>query len=250
MKRESGIVYICSSDGYSEMVAERLGNSDIKYRFSVPDGETLVLYSGALLKFTSGFSFRYLADHTVTYTDGDFTEKDTDGMRKLTPGGVETAETAVREFLEKGSSGFDEQDQLNIVTEIRAVYEKKDVYYVECVRTIDGMEITGNRVVCVVKDGTVAEAVGNWCFLTIGESYSAQLTDVLNILFNVRKEIAGIREEGSSPAAVVERISRCYTLYYLGDDVGFCLIPCWQIVTDIYGEFIYNALDGTLYTKK
>lgn len=250
LKRQNGTIYVCESDGYSENVAKRLGGSDIKYRFATPGGEIMLLYNGAMLEFTSGFAFRYRADETVSYTDGAFDADDTYGMQSIAPGSAQEVENAVTAFLDGGSSGFDEQDKLNIVTEINAVYEKNGIYYVECVRTIDGLEITENRVTCVVQDGKVAEAVGKWCFLTLGQSYSSQLTDVLNILFNVKKEIDGIREAGDTQRVVVEGISRCYTLYYLGDDEGFCFIPCWQIVTDIYGEFIYNAVDGTLYTKK
>ena len=250
LKRESGTIYVCESDGYSKNVAQQLGGSDIKYRFATPDGETMLLYNGAILEFASGFEFQYRADQTVSYTDGTFDADDTAGMQTLAPGIAKEAEAVVTAFLDGGSSGFDDRDQLNIVTEINNIYEKDGIYYVECVRTIDGLEITENRVVCVVRDGEVAEAFGKWCFLTLGQSYSSQLTDVLNILCSVKKEIDGIRESGDTQRVTVEGISRCYTLYYLGDDEGFCFIPCWQIVTDLYGEFIYNAVDGTLYTKK
>ena len=250
LKREKGTIYVCESDGYSENVAKQLGGSDIKYRFATPDGETMLLYNGAILEFASGFAFRYRSDQTVSYTDGALSEDDTDGMRTLSPGSAKDVEDAVTAFLEGGNRSFDDRDKLNLVTKIRQVYEENGIYYVECVRTIDELEITENRVVCVVCDGKVAEAVGKWCFLTLGQSYSSQLTDVFNILFNVKKEIDGIRASGDPQRVTVEAINRCYTLYYLEDDEGFCFIPCWQIVTDIYGNFIYNAVDGTLYTKK
>ena len=47
----------------------------------------------------------------------------------------------------------------------------------------------------------------------------------------------------------VEAVSLCYSLYFYGGGEDFCLIPCWQVVTDTRGDYIFNALDGTLYTK-
>jgi len=249
LKREKGTIYVCDSEDYSAKVAIQLGESNIKYRFATPEGELIFLHNDALCEFYSGFSFRYYADRNATYTDGDFNIDDTADMDLLEEERAAEVRRVVTAFLERGSSGFDQQDKLDIVTEIARVYEKEGVYYAECVRTIDGLDITGNRVVCVVKDGKVAEALGTWCFLTLGESYSAQLTDILNILFSVKKEIDRIRTSEGICQVKVESVGRCYTLHYLGDDDGFCFIPCWQIATDIHGEFIYNAVDGTLYTN-
>ena len=102
----------------------------------------------------------------------------------------------------------------------------------------------------------MAEAWGTWCFPTAAESYSAPLIDTLNILFNMKREI------GTAPEPVtVEAVTLCYSLYFLGDRSGrdgseegsgregFCLIPCWQVVTDTMGSYLFNAMDGTFYTK-
>lgn len=248
LKRETGTIYACDSTDYSRSVAERLGGSGVKYRFATPEGEIMLLYNGAVLEFSSDFAFRYrVAESESEKALPEPGEED--GWRLLEDGAASETERAVTEFLEDGSDDFHDRNKLNIVTVLRAVYEKDGVYYAECVRTIDGLEITENRVVCIVQDGRVTRAEGKWCFLTQGESYSSQLTDVLNILFNVKKEISNLRGDGAKERVSVEGVHRCYTLYYLGDD-GFCFIPCWQIVTDLYGEFIYNAVDGTLYTRK
>ncbi len=249
LKRETGSIYVCDSEGYNAKVALQLGGSNIKYQFATPGGELILLHNDALCEFTSGFSFRYRANGDISYTDGTFEKNSTQGMELLTDDETESVRETVTAFLELGSSGFEQQDRLDIVTEISSVYRQGEIYYVECVRTIDGLEIAGNRVVCVVDNGVVAEALGTWCFLTLGESYYAQLTDIFNILFNVKKEIDRIRETEERRWVRVEAVKRCYTLHYLGDGGGFCFIPCWQIVTDIYGEFIYNAVDGTLYTN-
>jgi hypothetical protein len=90
----------------------------------------------------------------------------------------------------------------------------------------------------------VTEAWGTWYFLTAAESYSAPLIDTLNILFNMKKEIGASEER-----VRVESVTLCYSLYFLGDREGFCLIPCWQVATDTRGSYLFNALDGTFYTN-
>lgn len=242
LKRERGTIYVCGSEGYRENVARQLGGSEIRYRFLTPEGELMLLENGAAMEFTSAFSFQYRIDQNVSYPFPSTGEVPKDAAAK------EASDLVVR-FLDEGSLRLDDEDALSLVTEVSEVYEADGVLYVACVRTIDGLAITENRVVCAVRDGRVEEAKGRWCFLTLGSSYSSQLTDVLNILFHVKREIDRERENGETSAVTVTEIDRCYTLYYLGDEEGFCFIPCWQIVTDRYGTFIYNAIDGILYTK-
>lgn len=249
LKKKTGTVYVCAPEEYGSNAAVQLGESEIKYRFAAPDGEIILLNNRALCEFKSDFRFRYRADQTKAYTDGSFTEEDFADKTPLAPEDAAEICAMVEAFLEKGSSGFDKQDQLNLGTEVTRVCEKDGVYYVECVRTIDDLSIAGNRAVCVVRDGIVAEAVGTWCFLTLGESYFSQLTDIFNILFSVKKEIVGLRESEDISDVTVTAIDQCYILYYLGENGGLCFVPCWKIVTDVCGDFVFNAIDGSLCTE-
>jgi hypothetical protein len=95
----------------------------------------------------------------------------------------------------------------------------------------------------MVENGTVIEAAGKWCFMRFGESYMTQLSDITNILFMMKRTLAG------TDGCRVLGLERCYSLYFLAEDEGFCLIPCWRVETDTVGELVYSALDGTLYTK-
>ena len=101
--------------------------------------------------------------------------------------------------------------------------------------------------ICLVQNGVVTEAAGKWCFMTFGESYMAQLSDITNILFMMKRTLAGI--EDSPDGYTVTAVERCYSLYLFAQDEGFCLIPCWRVETDTGGVLVYSALDGTLYTK-
>ncbi len=249
LKKESGSIYVSAPEEYGSGVSVRLGESEIKYRFAVPEGEMILLDNGALCEFKSDFYFRYQANPNWSFLEG---REGDELFSDVTPLSSDYAPDAVRtakDFLEKGSSGFDKEEKLNLLTEISRCGEKDGLYYVECVRTMDGLELTGNRTVCVVRNGTVEEAVGTWCFLTPGESHFSQLTDIFNILFSVKKEIGAIRESEDMGDVTITSIEQCYTLYYLSDNGGLCFVPCWRIVTDVCGDFVFNAVDGSLCTE-
>jgi len=153
--------------------------------------------------------------------------------------------------MDQGNREFEASDKIHIETVVDNVWENSGLYYALCTRTIDGIDITGNLVICVVSGDKVVEAYGNWCFLTLGESYSSQLSDMLNILFNVKNEIsAAAGDVGDAEKVTIESIDLCYSLYFYGSEGNFCLMPCWKVVTDLYGNFIYNAINGELYTNK
>lgn len=242
-KRENGDVYIFNSADYFGSVARLMQNDAVTETFATPDGEILLYENGALIEFGKGFYFRYSLDgdkHLVPDTEY-FTERLSPAMKEY----KEVADAAVR-FLDKGSRDFSLGGMITIVTTVDAVYGDGDNYYAVCSRTMDGVAITDNTVTCTYHDGVVSAAEGTWCFLTKGESYSAQLTDQLNILFSAMKDIA--IPEGKR--VKITSIGRCYSLYYYGENDDFCLIPCWQVSTDKAGDYIYNALDGALSTKK
>jgi len=241
-KRERGTVYLFDSDDYNRTVAELLGGAVVRDTYAIPDGELLILENGARCEFTENFAFRYCADGTDEVSP-DVVDLRYFGIAKSGEE-AEAAVEAVRNFLGNGSRAFSADSDLRITVEIDGIWERSGRDYVLCSRTIDGVTITGNLVLCAVENGAVTSASGNWCFFTEGTSYSAQLTDLLNILFNVKKHLTPVDSE-----ITIETIHSCYSLYFFGEEENFCLIPCWQITTDRQGDLIYNAMDGTLYTK-
>jgi len=242
-KRERGTVYLFDSDDYNRTVAELLGGAAVQDVYAIPYGELLILENGNRCEFTQNFSFRYRAKGTeaVSPDIADLRYYGTPLTEEMAGATVE----AVRNFLGNGSRAFSGGGELRGAVEIDGIWEEAGIEYVLCSRTIDGVTITGNLVLCAVENGIVTEAYGTWCFFTEGTSHSAQLTDLLNILFNVKKHLAPSDEE-----ITIESIHSCYSLYFFGEEENFCLIPCWQISTDKRGDLIYNAIDGTLYTKK
>jgi len=251
-RREDGSVYVFDSEGYTRTVAELLSGSTVRDSYAIPDGELMVLDNGDRCEFNGNFTFRYKAK------DADEFSPNIVDLRRFAfpklPKDAEITVEAVRLFLNNGSRAFSSSRELDVDVVIDEIWEYDGVDYVLCSRRIDGVAITGNLVLCTVEREKVTAAYGTWCFFTPGTSYSAQLTDVLNILFNVKKDLAVSGLSGNSggsriPQVTVESVKSCYSLYFFGEEENFCLIPCWQITTDTRGELIYNAINGTLYTK-
>ncbi len=247
-KKVLGTVYVCDSTEYTTTVSKLLGGHKVKYSFTVPNGEILFLENGSRFEFGTNFSFSYSLNGEVTsipdiYEISNLSAHVNDAKKGKIA-------SVVTRFLDQGNREFEDSDIIHIETSIDNVWEHNGLYYALCTRTIDGAEITGNLVICVVSGNEVVEAYGNWCFLTLSESYSSQLTDMLNILFNVKNEITSATLAGNLPSrTTIQSIDLCYTLYFYGNEESFCLIPCWKIVTDMHEDFIYNAINGELYTN-
>ena len=241
-KRQSAAVYVCNSGDYAATVAELLTGSAPARTYIVPDGEILVTESGERMDFFGDFSFRYSADGAAPGGTDVFgptlSSRAVGGERR------DRIASAAAGFLDRGSRTFEGIGSMEVETVVENVWEAGRMCYALCSRMIDGVQVTGNRVLCAVDGDRVSAAWGNWCFLTPAVPYTAQLTDLFNILFNMKKEI------GVADGEVrVESVSLCYSLYFYGEEEDFCLIPCWQVVTDTMGSFIFNALDGALYTR-
>jgi len=240
---ENGRVYVCDPREYNISAAESLGGEKVFASYVVPGGEIVVLTSGARFEFYENFEFRYSLDEEKKNLLESFNLSDANQILNL--GAVSHIGDIVRDFLERGSKKNDTSTNNDIVTNVNGVWELEGKHYALCSRTIGGIPISGNTMLCLVEGGVVTQAAGTWSFLTVGESYSAQLADHLNILFNVKKEITGLERDGD---VVVKSIEPCYTVYQIDD--YFCLIPCWQVETDSYAKFIFNAINGALVTKK
>ncbi len=238
---ERGTVYVSDSSGYNSTVAELIGGVNTWASYIVPGGEIIVLTSGARFEFYENFSFRYSRDEGASNLLDGF--ELTDANEITNSDTVERIGEIVKSFLDSGNRNVAEGNNAGIVTELNGVWEKDGKHYALCSRTVGGVAMVGNSILCLVEGGAVTQASGTWCFITLGKSYSAQLMDHLNILFNVKKEISSTHPAGE---VRIKSIESCYSLYFIDDD--FCLIPCWQVETDTLGKFIYNAINGELST--
>lgn len=244
-KREGGVIYMGSDNDADTAV--RLTDSEIKNTFAVPEGTLYLHYNGDVTSFGSDFRIHYRREGAAEHTYG---AGSSDTLFAVTDTEYDGYAAAARAFLEKGDGGLSRKGGgPSIETVIEDIRQDADgVVYVRCLRRIDGVEITENDMLCVIENGIVTEADGKWCFLTFGESYVTQVSDITNILYMMKRVVAAGGD--SVPESIrVEDISRSYSLYFLPDAGSFCLIPCIRIETDTYGTLVFSQLDGTLYTR-
>ena len=100
-----------------------------------------------------------------------------------------------------------------------------------------------------VYGGEVIAVQGSWCFAQLDTSYSAQLLDQINILYNVKNRILEEREAGGSEIVTVSALSLEYAAYFRSDTDHYYLIPVWQAEKDDGKSYIINAVDGAFYTN-
>lgn len=215
-KKERGSVYVCNTGDYNTTVAGLLSGEKVKYVFAIPEGELIVMDNDARFEFGGGFSFRYtrsgknesITDAVIAY---NFSERPSEQK-------ISEITSVVTDFMERGSEEFKVGGSMDIITSIDRIWENGGKYYALCSRSIGGVEVNDNKVFCTVEDGEVISASGTWCFLTIGDSYSAQLCDIINILFNVKKELGASENE-----VEIKAIEKCYSLYTYGENEDFVL---------------------------
>lgn len=249
-KREDGMIYMGSDN--NEDTAKRLADSEIRNTFVIPDGTLYLHYSGDQTEFLSDFRFRYRRADTPSRLNADFSYAALvkDASSAVADTDYESYAKIARAFLERGDGGLSRKrggpSIETVVADIRC--DTAGAVYVRCLRRIDGVEITENDMICVIEDGVVTEADGKWCFLTFGESYSTQVSDITNILY-MMKRIVSSGGSGMPERIEIQAVSHCYSLYFLPDEDSFCLIPCIRVETDTYGTLVFSQLDGTLYTR-
>lgn len=249
-KREDGMIYMGSDN--NEDTAKRLADSEIRNTFVIPDGTLHLHYSGDQTEFLSDFRFRYRRADAPSRLNADFSYAALvkDASSAVADTDYESYAKIARAFLERGDGGLSRKrggpSIETVVADIRC--DTAGAVYVRCLRRIDGVEITENDMICVIENGVVTEADGKWCFLTFGESYSTQVSDITNILY-MMKRIVSSGGSGMPERIEIQEVSHCYSLYFLPDEDSFCLIPCIRVETDTYGTLVFSQLDGTLYTR-
>lgn len=249
-KREDGMIYMGSDN--NEDTAKRLADSEIRNTFVIPDGTLYLHYSGDQTEFLSDFRFRYRRADAPSRLNADFSYAALvkDASSAVADTDYESYAKIARAFLERGDGGLSRKrggpSIETVVADIRC--DTAGAVYVRCLRRIDGVEITENDMICVIENGVVTEADGKWCFLTFGESYSTQVSDITNILY-MMKRIVSSGGSGMPERIEIQAVSHCYSLYFLPDEDSFCLIPCIRVETDTYGTLVFSQLDGTLYTR-
>ena len=189
------------SEEYQLNTASALSKSEVSGKFPSPAGSEIIMENGEKYEFGKGFSFSYMSnqDESSYYStvfdshaqnnSGNLTSKAISDLAKIIDSFMMNAPSFQSDATETGRGGM---------TDITAAVDVENkCYVVTASQMLDGVEIEGNTLVFIIKQGEnkVAAAKGLWSFVEITEKIPSHIYDQLNILFNEKKRADVINTE-------------------------------------------------------
>lgn len=254
-KKESRVIYGGTiGEDYYVTAASAVSGSTVSLSFPTPSGVVLSMQNGDRCAFNGGFHIRYEADGFADLLEekgffaGDAADFGSDGsLFALSAREERELAACVEQFLLRAGGITERNASYAMQYDVLFCGYDLDtrVQYFVCVQTVRDISITNLCSAFAVLDGTVIGMSGEWCFADIETTYSAQLYDQINILYNVKERIDA---EGTTDT-VITSISLVYAVYYHADTGSFYMIPTWNVTTDSGDVFLLNGVDGTFYTE-
>ncbi len=257
------------SDEYYTEAAEALSGSKREMLYTLPQGGiSITTQDGSAFDFDTEFGFRYVRfdiSDASAYTDitADNFDSFSNAKIPLTAKRMKKLSERAAEFLDKQ---LDSDNSLEAKVKLGCYDADKNVTYLLASQVLDGYEVYSHYAVCVFEGDELVYAHGRWYFADLNESYSTDLRDQVNILFanleTLREENMILQDIGdhestgvsiSSPQKIepiaVESMSACYIIYWNSEKTSLFFIPAWQIEHNSGRTFVYNAVNGTLYSS-
>ncbi|MBQ8746947.1 MAG: hypothetical protein IJZ08_03670 [Clostridia bacterium] len=239
---------------YYTDTASAVSGSAVSLSFPSPSGVVLSMENGDRCAFDGGFQIRYeAAGFSALLEEKGFFETDYTAagintmLSQLTAREERALTAAVESFLLRANGMTDRSAPYPVGYELLCL-GKDDVSGLQvfiCVQTVRGMRVANLCSAIAVLDGEVIGMSGEWCFAEIKTTYSAPLYDQIHILYSVKERILS---EGDAAPKMITSMSLGYAVYYHADTEAFYMIPVWNITTDVGKTYLYNSLNGALYT--
>jgi len=261
------------NDEYYTGVAKRLSGAEREMLLSLPGGGfSIICEGGATVEFDGEFGFVYSKNDTFSqraYTDITFDNVDSYRNRseELSGSARRKAAQLAEELLRLEDSSENAPE-----AEITAMFRDKnnDLTYVFARQRFNDYLVSSHYAVCVFDGTDVLGAYGRWFFSDFGEVHSAELWDQINILFADMENLknASNNDADSSNKSdgedtnngdtdttelrlpSVKSMEACYAVYWNADKTSLYFIPAWLIEHSDGQAILYNALNGTVYSKK
>ena len=247
-KKQDLLIYEGSlGENYYTETAERLSRSAASRSFTTPTGYIMTMENGDRLVFYGGFGVRYeRADSPQIPT---LQELDRDSLRELTTGQRRFLEKIVAAFLKDAEETETESKsvRISIATEFCGE-DANGIQYCVVRQMLRETPLTTSSSLIAVFDGVVIGMSGEWCFARPETKYSAQLSDQLHILYNIRNMIA-LEEENPLENREITSLSLGYVSYFRADSDQYYLIPAWNAEFASGTKYTINAVDDSLYTE-
>ncbi len=260
------------NDEYYTGVAKRLSGAEREILLSLPSGGfSITCAGGAVVDFDGEFGFMYMGNDN--FGQRAYTDITSDNIDSYAKNGTEPKGSEKRKLTKLASSFLTAQDTEGNApeAEITNIFsdEETGLTYVFAVQKLNEYPVNSHYAVCVFDGEAVIGAYGRWFFSDFGEVHSVELWDQINILF---ADMEALKSDGSSTAEradnggsvgadgedaadgaelpSVKSMEACYVAYWNADKTSLYFIPAWLIGHSDGQTTLYNALNGTVYSKK
>ncbi len=262
------------NDDYHERAASLLTDTEDVPLYMQPDGGLSgMLGSGTYVRFDEEFGFVYTQTDKIkasAYTDitADTFEKFAVFGTALSSGKLKQHTEAAAAFLCPAS---DEETALTLHVEDSYHDPKSGLDYLLVRQMIGEYLVHSHYAVLVFREEELFGAHGRWYFSSLDESYTTELQNQLNILFTDFETLQSERIDAfslpsnatlpdSPPLPIntpvtgnaipqVESMETRYIIYWNADKTALYFIPAWHITHIGADTIVYNAANGTIYTR-
>ncbi len=272
------------SEAYLNNVATFLTNTDVTL-YMQPDntlsGQTA---DGEQVMFDSEFGFSYIKNDKFDISA--YADINADNFLAESKTGTEFTSSQLRSYSSKVTEylnvGVSEDASLKAAFKSGFHSPEKGLSFLLAYQQIDGIDIYSHYAVCVFANGELVGIHGRWYFASLDEEYHSELQDQINILFADLEYFKGnavepfnvpfksntnydsalpsenqprasmFAADALTPSGYIPQVismDNCYTIYWNSDKTALYFIPAWQI-THIGGvAIVYNATNGTVYSR-
>ena len=240
--------FICNSSGdYTAPLREKLtGTTEWVYDRRDGSVRTIQVGDGSKFTFGSGCAFEMLRLEYDTVVDAALGDAASADVSAETASAVELLLGEI--FVPDGSV-----DALSLSTDRVRKSEGTGCIIAEISQKIEYSDantalssaLYGNRLTCVILDGSLIYASGKWLFSPVTEVKTARQADTVNILLSVKKAVSGRADVGH--AMTVTDIGHTYCAYAnIQSGIGYIMPGCVAVFSD--GEkYVVNAVSAELY---
>ncbi|MBQ8552501.1 MAG: hypothetical protein IJ428_06785 [Clostridia bacterium] len=263
------------SDEYYTEAAQTLSASPRELLLSLPDGGfSISAENGTVVEFDTEFGFAYMKygnSESAAYT-------------KIT---AENFASEAALWDEIGASRLNAlikraEDFLELCVGDDYILSAKvtDSYhdsgsgftYLLARQLLGDYPVYSHYAVCVFDGDELVYASGRWYFAPFDEDYNTELIDQVNILFT---DLTALRSYSIAPFALadisdaeaqfptkdtatdlddtalpsVKSMQACYAIYWNANKTALYFIPAWQIDHNDGQTVVYNATNGTVYSR-
>lgn len=262
---EENVVECLYGEDYYEKIFQNLGGGDDYSSF---------IKTGALgqgMKFTSdanNITAEFYSGFYLRYVYGDVQTRESElsdyltALSGINPDGMDSMDEKILSKLESvgnrqlralsrilGKLKLAEGDsdiEVKFVIEACAYDAVHNRYLINCREYVENIAVCDSSALAIVEDGELIWLSGKVLFFEISGSYTTDLYDQVNILFDEKAYVEEHADEITVPCEILKMDIVYCVSWYSGGDLYY-LIPAWRVAYSDGSVRIRSAMNGSLY---